>query len=248
MGKQLGIMPIKGTIDNLTFSQTKDGYIVKKKTSINGNQIKTDPRFARVRENMSEFGNAGNAGKLIRTSISSLLQKAKDDKTTSRLVQTLKLVQKGDLTSARGQRKVSRGTVHLLQGFNFNKHAVLGSVLHASFASAIDRVTGAMAVVSSPFIPGSMITPPQGATHYKILCAGVELDFDNDLYTTDSNETVYLPIDNNSSSFNLAVNAPANSTHALMLVLGIQFFELVNGAYYALNNGAFNSLSVVKAS
>jgi hypothetical protein len=40
----------------------------------------------------------------------------------------------------------------------------------------------------------------------------------------------------------------ANSTHSLFLVLGIQFYQEVNGVQYSLRNGAFNALSIVKAS
>src|SRR4051812_4235827 len=109
MGKQLGIVPIKGTFDNLTFVRTKDGYIVRRKSSFDGSRNKTDPKYIRVQENMAEFGAAAKASKLVRSSIISLLQKGKDDKTISRLIKTLKAVQKTDTLSVRGQRKVSRG-------------------------------------------------------------------------------------------------------------------------------------------
>jgi hypothetical protein len=55
MAKQIGIIKTQGTIDDLTFSKTKDGYIVKKRTSLDGTKINSDPNFQRTRENNSEL-------------------------------------------------------------------------------------------------------------------------------------------------------------------------------------------------
>ncbi len=47
---------------------------------------------------------------------------------------------------------------------------------------------------------------------------------------------------------NLNNSVTANSTHPLFLVLGIEFYQDVNGVKYPLKNGAFNALSIVKVS
>ncbi|MCW3091402.1 MAG: hypothetical protein JWP81_2471 [Ferruginibacter sp.] len=47
------------------------------------------------------------------------------------------------------------------------------------------------------------------------------------------------------AALNIAHQLPANSTDLLFLFLGIQFFQQVNGAQYALRNGAFNALNIV---
>lgn len=47
---------------------------------------------------------------------------------------------------------------------------------------------------------------------------------------------------------NVVHTLTANSTHPLFFVLGIQFFQDVNGVKYPLKNGAFNALSIVKVS
>ena len=63
MARQKGILKIKGTIGDITFYKTKDGYLVKEKSAVEGNRIASDPAFQRTRENNSEFGRAGKAGK-----------------------------------------------------------------------------------------------------------------------------------------------------------------------------------------
>jgi hypothetical protein len=58
-----------------------------------------------------------------------------------------------------------------------------------------------------------------------------------------------LPIGSDlSSAVNAAFNTEANSTHPLFLLLGISFYQQVNGKNYSLKNGAFNALSIVKVS
>ena len=47
---------------------------------------------------------------------------------------------------------------------------------------------------------------------------------------------------------NLNNNVTANSTHPLFLVLGVEFYQDVNGVKYPLKNGAYNALSIVKVS
>lgn len=66
MAKQRGIIKREGTISDITFRKTKDGYLAKEKSLIAARKINSDPAFIRTRENMAEFGRAGRAGKLLR--------------------------------------------------------------------------------------------------------------------------------------------------------------------------------------
>jgi hypothetical protein len=78
---------------------------------------------------------------------------------------------------------------------------------------------------------------------------GAEVDFENETFVTDSKESGILPWDASATAvINLANAVTANSTHPLFLLLGIQFFQQVNGVNYPLKNGAYNALSLVKVS
>ena len=62
-----------------------------------------------------------------------------------------------------------------------------------------------------------------------------------------NSETAILPWDINAS---VAINhsnpvTPA-STKPLFLALGLEFYQQVNGQMYALKNGSYNPLSIVK--
>ena len=76
MAKQRGFLKIEGTLGDVTFLKTQDGYLVKEKSDI-GSRIATDKAFQRTRENNAEFGRAGKAGKTLRAALKSVLLNAK---------------------------------------------------------------------------------------------------------------------------------------------------------------------------
>lgn len=247
MARQKGIIALEGTIGNITFLKTKDGFMAKQKSEISAQKIATDPAFQRTRENNAEFGRAAKAGKLFRTAFRALIQKAKDHIYVGRITQKFKEVINMDLTNPRGLRNVIDGEAELLYGFEFNSNAKLSATLFAPYVASINRVTGELKIDLAAFIPAEMIAVPAGATHFKIASAGASIDFENNLYNVATQETGYLPIDQNATApISLENMVTPNSTHPLMLIVGVQFFQEVNGNYYSLKNGVFNCLSVVK--
>ena len=249
MAQQKGIIKLDGTIGGITFYKSKDGYLAREKGGVSGDRIANDPNFQRTRENGAEFGRAGKAGKILRTSLRALLQNASDSRMVSRLTQKMVKVIQMDAVNPRGERNVIDGEAELLQGFEFNINGKLGTTLYAPFTAAIDRVSGALTVDIPAFVPIHMLAAPGGSTHYKIISAGVEVDFENETYVMDTQDTAIQPWDATATAaINLANAVPAASTHPLFLALGIEFYQEVNGQMYPLKNGAFNALALVKVS
>lgn len=247
MARQKGIIKLDGTIGDITFYKSKDGFLAREKGGIPADRIANDPAFQRTRENGAEFGRAGKAGKLLRTSIRGLLQNASDSRMVSRLTQQLVRVIRTDDSNLRGQRTVMEGDMTLIDGFDFNLNGKLGTTLYAPFTSVIDRVAGTLTANLPAFIPMNMIAAPGGATHFRIISAGAEIDFENETYVVDSQSTAILPWDAVATAvINLANAVTANSTSPLFLALGIEFYQQVNAQMYPLKNGAFNALSLVK--
>jgi len=246
MAKQKGIIKLDGTIGDITFYKSKDGFLAREKGGVSGDRIANDPAFARTRENGAEFGKAGKAGKVLRYAIRNLLQNASDSRMVSRLTTEFLKVVQADATSERGLRNVIDGEVDLLLGFDFNLNGKLGTTLYAPFTSTINRVAGTLVIDVPAFIPLNMIAAPGGATHFKLNSAGAEIDFENETFVVDANSSAILPIDVNPTAvINLANAVTAASTHPLFLVFGIEFYQQVNGNFYSLRNGAFNALSLV---
>ncbi len=249
MAKQKGILKLEGTIGDITFYKSQDGYLAKGKGGIDGSRIATDPKFQRTRENGSEFGSAGKAGKVLRNSLRVLLQNSSDNRMVSRLTKKMVAVIQADATSVRGQRNVIDGEAELLEGFDFNVNAQLSNTLYAPYVPTIDRVAGTLKVAIASFIPASMIAAPGGTTHFKIVSSGMEVDFENETFITDTKMSNVLAWDATATAIiNLNNAVTANSTHPLFLVLGIEFYQDVNGVKYPLKNGAFNALTIVKVS
>jgi hypothetical protein len=247
MAKQRGIIKLEGTIGDITFYKSQDGFLAKGKGGVSADRIASDPTFERTRENGAEFGNAGKAGRTLRTAFRALLLNSADNRMVGRLASKMVKVVQADLTNPRGQRNVIDGEAELLEGFDFNKYGKLGTTIYAPYTAVIDRAVGSLTVDIPAFIPGNMIAAPGGTTHFKIISAGAEIDFENDSFVVNNQSTGIMPWDNVATAvINLANAVTANSTHPLFLALGVEFYQEVNGQMYPLKNGTYNALSLVK--
>src|SRR6185312_1461768 len=168
MAQQKGILQLKGSIGNLTFYKSKDGYLAREKGGIDAKRFATDPAFQRTRENGQEFGRAGKASKYLRNAVRSLLQNTADSKVVSRLTREMMRVVQSDQINTRGMRNVTDGDVTLLQDFDFNLNSKLGTTLYASFTTEINRTTGSLIAELPAFVPIDTVAAPGGATHFKI--------------------------------------------------------------------------------
>ena len=248
MAKQTGIIKLKGTIGDISFYKSADGHLARAKGGIDGKRIASDPAFQRTRENGSEFGRAGKGGKVVRNAIRVLLENAKDKRVVSRLTTDLLKVVKTDSTNVRGERTIQDGNFILIENFDFNIKAKLGSTLFAGFDKSYDRATGEVELSIASFSPKVRIAGPAGTTHFKILLGAADLDFVNETSTFEMDETAILPYDNqNTAAIDLATAITAGSTTPVIVVLGVEFYQEVNGQMYPLKNGTYNALSVITA-
>ena len=249
MARQKGIIKLKGTIGDITFYKSKDGYVAREKGGVDANRIASDPAFQRTRENGAEFGRAGKASKILRTAFRGLLINSADSRMVSRLTKDMVKVIQADAVNVRGLRNVIDGEAELLQGFEFNIQGKLGTTLFAPYVGAIDRVTGKITFDMDAFVPSNMVVAPSGATHYRIVSGGAEVDFEAETFVAQSDATAVLPWDSTpSAAINHIHQLTANSTKPLFLAVGIEFYQEVNGQMYPLKNGAYNPLALVQVS
>lgn len=249
MARQKGIIKLKGTIGDITFYKSKDGYVAREKGGVDANRIANDPAFQRTRENGAEFGRAGKAGKMLRTALRPLLINSADSRLVGRLTKEMLKVIQADQINERGKRNVIDGEAELLLSFEFNLRGKLGTTLFAPFTSNIDRLSGELSVEIPPFVPSNMIVAPSGTTHYRIVSGGAEVDFESETYTVSLSETAELLWDSTQTVAVSQVNqVTAASSSPLFLALGIIFYQEVNGKMYTLKNGAHNPLALIQIS
>lgn len=247
MARQKGIVKLKGTLDDISFYKSKDGMLARTKGGVDASRIKSDPAFARTRENGLEFARAGSAGKLLRMAFRPQLLKASDGRVVSRLTKVMMAVVKADATSLRGERNVLDGELELLQGFDFNIDGKLSSTLFATYATTIDRASGMLRVDVEDFQPESGVLAPEGATHFRLVSGGASINFEGNSFEVVTSQTAELPLSGGSVGvLALANQLTAASTHPLFLVFGVEFFQEVNGVMYSLKNGRYNALSLVQ--
>lgn len=250
MGRQTGIIPIEATMDNMTFYKSKnDGMRVKKQSRIPKERINNDPSFDKLRKNIIEFTNAAKAGKLLRQAVNAVSLDVADSRAVSRLMTALMLAVKADATHPRGQRNVVSGDLHFLEGFSFNKNADVTAVLKVDLPHSINRVTGALTVNVPALDLRREIVAPKDATHFKLISAGTEIDFVNNVSKTENYAGDYIALGSNTSgAFNIVHQLPANSTLPLMLLVGVIFFTKLNTDYEPTGGLKYNALNIVEVS
>jgi hypothetical protein len=244
MDTQTGILGLQGTVGGLVFA--KNGT-VRQKPASNKAAFSSSSSMARTRENAGEFGRAASGGKLLRDSFRVLIAAASDSQMVSRLTQMMCSIIGMDTTNGRGERVIDKSNIDELLGFNFNQGAGIGQSLFCQYgiAQAGANVTMTIAALN----PATDIVAPQGATHFELLYGTASLDFGNYTYEVG---TVAAPLGI------LALNSPALANQNLVAafpaapgasdvvvgVVGINFYQSVNGQMYPLNNNATNPLAV----
>ena len=244
MARQTGVIQISGTVGGVVFA--KDGTVRQKQGS-NKSQFNSSASMQRVRENASEFATAAKAGKLLRDALRRVVAQASDRLMVSRLAQKMKQVLNLDEDSDRGGRQILAENLSMLQGFDFNAGSALSSTYYGRYDAALDRAAGNHTVSLGEMNPARDIAAPQGATHYRITGAVATVNFETGSFNSTDATTAEVPLSNAlrpAETLNLALPV-GSADDALVVAVGIDFYQSVNGKLYPLNSNAYNALSVV---
>ena len=247
MARQSGLIKIKGTLDNVSFYKTKDGDLARMKTSVDGDRIANDPAFVRTRENNSEFGSSARSGKLTRDNLRPISMNATDGRVVARMTKIMTQIKNLDTTSVRGARNVgvAMATAQakaLLKGFEFNREAMLSSMLFKPWA--VNTTTGVITIAG--LVPTLDLIYPEGATHVSFTGAYANINYATGIADVKLTNVQNLPITGTSSAITLTPTAVPTGTGVKIFLLKIEFFQLVNAVQYSLKNGAYNALKIIE--
>lgn len=246
MARQVGLLKLAGRLGDISFYKAVYGYLARTKTGVDRKTVLTDPRFQRTRENAQEFGRAAKGGKLLRNAIRPLLIQAKDTMTVQRLTQKFMKVLQADALNRRGMRRVTDGDMELLNGFDFNIQAKLNSILQIRHHTTFNREGGIAILHLQRYNPKRDINAPKGTSHFKIVFGAAALNFEQLKFIFDKAEGGMHSYDGQEIPLNtMACNLLPNLTLPIVMVLGILFYQEVNGTFNILDNGRFNALGVV---
>jgi hypothetical protein len=246
MAKQSGIIKLKGTIGGVTFYRSQDGHLAREKGGVDGDRIAKDDAFIRTRENGSEFGASASAGKLLRDALRSMLMTASDNRVTARLTKVMSDIKNLDTINVRGERTVGTAIMDpaakaLLDGFDFNIKAILGSILFKPYS--VNTATGEISINS--LVPLNDIRFPSGSTHINLKGAWAKVDFAAGTYDVQQSSSVNLAVNGTSTNVLLSPAAVPSGSGTDLFLLQIEFFQEVNGLQYSMKNGSYNALNIV---
>jgi len=245
MAQQKSFIKLEGKIGDLTFFKTKDGYQAREKGGVSADRIASDPAFSRTRENNAEFGRACEASKQMRTVLRSIILLTSDNKMTNRLTSRMSRIIKADTMNVRGERKVLSENMGLLKHFNFNAAAVLSSTIFADYQVDFDSSTGQATFSIAAINPDVAIVKPNGATHYQFTVAAARIDFEGEGSALATTELPYHSLNSSTAAQEINLELGSDSELPVLLILGIGFYQEVNGVQYSLKNGAYNAISII---
>jgi hypothetical protein len=258
MAKQTGPLKYVGTIGDIRHFKIKGqkGHFAGMKGGPTADQVKNGDEFKRTRENMSEFAACARAGKSIRVALSELLKNMADRQLTGRLTAIMKQINLEDGSEARGQRAVNiTDAPHYLEGLNFNKNIPFNSIYRGDYSVAAAPARNASTLTVPAFNPANTIQMPGGATHFRLvhaLATVANLVYNEDTRAYEPAEPAqnelsavgysdYLLAGNQVAGFTIDAalpGAPAISGDvAVLLCVGIEFYQKVGPNYYLLSSG-----------
>jgi hypothetical protein len=96
-------------------------------------------------------------------------------------------------------------------------------------------------------IPQVHLGKPQAATHFRFTAGAALISLDQEMEDSSLQLALsdYELVTTTLAPMVLTGTLPANAVSPILSVFGISFYQEVNGVYYTLNNGAYNTLCIV---
>ncbi|WP_226388714.1 hypothetical protein [Penaeicola halotolerans] len=244
MPKQKGIFKIQGSLDEVNFYKSKDGFLARLKGGVSKERIQSDPRFKRTRENMAEFEHASKSAKLFLSAFSTSIDSVKDPRMNNRLFSIMSAIIRSNPDGIPGLRKVSEGDLTLLRNFEFNSAARLENILKVQ--AAITSTESAITVAFASINPERELVIPPNVTHFRIVCACGAVDFAANETSKIEAQSDYFSILDIKEDLSMNLDITGLEAYDKYVALGVEFVKEVGGRYYQFMNGSFNALTVVQ--
>ena len=178
-----------------------------------------------VLRNANRFTLAARAGKLIREALAPYLQSFRDPVIIQRMMKVLMQVLKSG-NSQIGATPLMDGYLCLLNQFSFNRMADLYRAFGEWFVISIDRDAGEVTLDVPFFNPLYSFFKMNCGTHFRLICAVAELDFENNLFETVnlSGNLIRTDLNDDFTTIYQVQKIKAGSLLPFIAVVGIEFF------------------------
>lgn len=237
MAKQKGIIPLVGTIGGVNFYYLNGKPVARTAGGgFNSAAIKHKKSMERVRENGKEFGACSRVNKMFRQALRPFYMRYKFTFFHSRLMRLFTDLKSLDAVNGRGARCVSKGVAtakgkQLLVDFNYTPNCVPRTVL--PFLYAVDEATCVCTV--SRFAIDKVVFIP-GATHVAIQYGVLDFNFETLVFDMHLADVQLLSRTATDSSLTFVPNSLPVGTGVLLAVVGVRYYQEIDGELYVLNS------------
>ena len=226
--------------------KTKVGYTFRTRGSCRFKDDITKALDPRSMKHRNDFGLTMSSSKLLRQALKPLLSNFSTHLSLMRINSAIWKSVLSDKINEKGKRNAFHGYNSTLKNLELNPLASLHTLLYVTYKNKIDREKGLFSLTLPSFNPMENIKNLKGATHFRIVSAAVELDFLKLDFTSNFLESEYLPFEHfQTEIISHEHQLKENSIHPLILVLGLQYFQKVNGVYYQLLEKARNGIFII---
>lgn len=245
MAKQKGPIKIEGTLGDISFYKQNGKHFVRNKGGVSADRIKKDPRFARTRENLAEFGAANKGAKLIRKGVRLGMQKVRDPRLNNRLMPLVMKVLQADTTHVRGERTIASGDLSLLENFQFSNKVNFDSIYFLSPLVAVDKTAGTVTIDWPDYTTEIDLVTQVDATHFRLFSLVATIDFDEgSAIGTIVSSAEISQVSALQSGFTDTHTIEAGTNAPVFVLLGVEYLQELNGVYYPLRNGSLNPMEI----
>src|SRR5687768_5762240 len=164
--------------------------MAKKKTAkVNRRRVLADPVFEPTRQNNAEFARACKANRLLRRAFALAMLNKADRYVSGRLTKTMFNILQSDSINDRGERRVAKGVLGILEGFNFNRDTSLQNVLRAPYSVTINHEATQVSINFPSFIAKAMIETTSGASACMLTGIATSLSLEEETWPVDPVQT-----------------------------------------------------------
>jgi len=246
MARQKGIITLVGTLEGINFYSRKGVAVARKAGGgFTSKAIKNKPSMQRVRENSSEFGRCSTVKKEFRLALLPFLLDVRDGSLHGLMMRLFQQIKTLDIVNTRGARTVAQGMTtamgrKLLKDFDFTPSCNVQQLLGGN--ANFDWITYHYTVTDFEI---QQVSLPKGATHVSVqlglLCFDF-LTFESTLYKSDA---FFMNSDFTDTTFTLDLTEAPTAAGVQIAVLGLRFYQEVEGELYVFNGERTVGLEVL---
>ncbi len=237
MAKQSGIVFFEGTLGGINFYYRKGVPTARRAGGgFSRKAIKTSSTMVRVRESNSEFAGCAKVNRYFKQALAPFLGGHKDGSLHSRLMGLFLGIKDLDGISKRGKRSVVLGFAtergrQLLETFAVTpeRPALLKCTYGFDFDVLEFRVRDYSAGAAQF---------PEGADYMEVLVGLVRFDFETHAFAQVLAAPLVVERDFDGTAFSVGVDGLPEGDGALIAVVRVAFYQMVNGEGYLLPGGA----------